>query len=94
MIHCQKNIKKAQIRTTQPSLFSYFGDFYVTHKQTYKQTHPVELPSMSDNLFAQAATYTRKTLTTDIHALNGIRTHDHNNRVAADLHLRRRSHRD
>ena len=49
---------------------------------------------MSDDLFAQAATYTKQTLTTDIQALSGIRTHDPKNRVTADLHLRPRSHRD
>ena len=50
----------------------------------------------SEQLVAETSTWqhTHKTLTTDIHALGGIRTRSLGRRVAADLRLIRRGHWD
>ena len=48
----------------------------------------------SDQLVAESSTYQHTTLTTDIHAPGGIRTHDLSRRAAADLRLRTRGHWD
>jgi hypothetical protein len=49
----------------------------------------LDLACASDRLVAVAATYTTHNIPkTNIHALSGIRTRDHNNGVAADLRLR------
>jgi hypothetical protein len=60
-------------------------------------THAVGLPWTSDQLVAEASTYTGQhiieTQETNIHALSGIRTRDLSNQAAADLRLRRRGYR-
>ena len=43
---------------------------------------------------AETSTSQHTTLTTDIHATGGIRTHDPSNRAAADPRLRLRGHWD
>jgi len=48
----------------------------------------------SDQLVAETSTWQHTTLTTDIHALRGIRTHNLSRRTAADLCLRLRGHWD
>ena len=48
----------------------------------------------SDQLVAETSTWQRTTLTIDIHAFGGIRTHDLSKRAAADLRLRPRGHWD
>ena len=49
---------------------------------------------MSDQLVAETSTWQHTTLTTDIHALGGIRTHNLSSRGAADLSLRLCGHWD
>ena len=48
----------------------------------------------SDQLVAETSTWQHATLTTNIHAPGGIRTHELSRRAAADLRLRPRGHRD
>ena len=48
----------------------------------------------SDQLVAETSTWQHTTLTTDIHAPGGIRTHNLSRRGAVDLRLRPRSHWD
>jgi len=48
----------------------------------------------SDQLVAEAATYTTQTLDMNIYALSRIRTHNDSNRAAAHLRLRPHGHRD
>ena len=59
-------------------------------------THPVGLLRTSDQLVAQAATYTRqnKHKRRTSHATIVIRTHDPSNKAAADLRLRPPSDQD
>jgi hypothetical protein len=49
---------------------------------------------MSDQLVAEAATYTQQTQETNIHALSRIATRDPGKQAAADQRRRFRSHRD
>ena len=48
----------------------------------------------SDQLVAETSTWQHITLTTNIHAPDGIRTHDLNRRAAADIRLRPRGYWD
>jgi len=48
----------------------------------------------SDQPLAESSTWQHATLTTDIHAPRGIRTHNLSKRAAKDLHLRARGHWD
>jgi len=50
----------------------------------------IGLPWTSDQLVAETSTWQHTTLTTDIHAPSGIRTHNLIRRAAADKHLRPR----
>jgi len=62
---------------------------------TLKDTpHSVGLLWMSDQPVAETCTWQHKTLTTDIHALSGIRTHNPRRWAVADLRFRRRCHWD
>ena len=54
----------------------------------------VGLPWTSDKLVAETSTWQHTTLTTDIHAAGGIRTHNLSRRAAADRRLRPRGHCD
>jgi hypothetical protein len=60
-------------------------------------THAVGLLWTSDQLIAEASTYTGQhiieTQETNNHALSGIRTRDLSNQAAADLRLRQRGYR-
>jgi hypothetical protein len=65
----------------------------VPRSHTIRHTHThTTLPCTSDQLVAQAATYT--TQETNIQALNRICTHDSSNKAATDLHLRLHGHMD
>jgi len=63
---------------------SHCRGFYITQLDIH--THTVEHLSTSDQLVAEAATYT--TQQTNVHALSGIGTHDAGNRGATKLRLR------
>ena len=54
----------------------------------------VGLPWTSDQSIAETSTWQHTTLTTNIHAPGGIRTHNLSRRAAEDLRLRPRSHWD
>ena len=56
--------------------------------------HSIGLLWTSDQPDAQTSTRQQTTLTTDIHAPGGIRTHNPNKQAAADPHLRQRGHRE
>ena len=64
---------------------------YHTHNNT---TQSVGLLWTSDQLLAETSTWQHTTLTTDIHAPGGIRTHNLSRRAAADLRLRPRGYWD
>ena len=65
-----------------------------SHTFTHIHTHPIGLLWTSDQLVAEAATYTtQQTQKTNIHALSRIRTSDRSNRAAAELHEHRDGHR-
>jgi hypothetical protein len=71
------------------SLFTRFLD------HTYNDApQSVGLLWTSDQLVAETSTWQHTTLTTDIHAPGGIRTHNLNRRAAEDLRLRPCGHRD
>jgi hypothetical protein len=56
--------------------------------------HPVGFLWSSDQLVAEAATYTtQQTQETNFRALSGIRNRDPNNQAAEDLRLRTHGHR-
>ena len=63
--------------------------FQITHNAI---SQSVGLPWTSDQLVAETSTWQHTTLTTDIHAPGGIRTHDLSRRAAVDLRLRPRGH--
>jgi hypothetical protein len=76
----------------QPCPPLYWG-FLITHNHT----HAVGFLWTSDQLLAEASTYTGQHTHkqgTNIYAVNGIRTRDSSNRAAEGLHLRPRGHRD
>jgi hypothetical protein len=56
--------------------------------------HSVGLLWTSDQPVAETSTWQHTTLTTNIHALGGIRTHDLSRRAAENLRLRQRGHWD
>jgi hypothetical protein len=61
----------------------------VSRSLTIRGTHPVGLLWTSDELVAQAASYTlQQTQETNIHTIIVIRTRDPSNKAAADLRLR------
>jgi hypothetical protein len=78
---------------TAEVFFNHLG--FLDHVQF---THTVGLLWTSDQLVAEASTYTEQhnieTQETNTHALSGIRTRDPRNQAAADLRLRQRGHRD
>jgi hypothetical protein len=61
--------------------------FYITHTDTPQS---VGLLWTSDQLVAENSTWQHSTLTTDIHAPGGIRTHNLSRRTAADPRFRQR----
>jgi len=63
----------------------------VTHNDT---SQSVGLFWTSDQLVAETSTWQHTTLTTNIHAPGGIRTHDFSRRAAVDLRLRPCGHWD
>ena len=63
--------------------------FQITHIDTPQS---VGLLWTSDLLVAETSSWKHTTLTTDIHASSGIRTHSPSKRAASDLRLRPRGH--
>jgi hypothetical protein len=69
--------------------------FEVSKSHTLRHTHPVGILWTSDQLVAEAATYTtQQTQETNFHALSGIRTRDPSNRAAADVRCIPHGYRD
>jgi len=66
-----------------------FCGFQITHIDTPQS---VGLLWTSDRLVAETSTWQQTTLTTDIHAPGGIRTHNLSRRAAVELRLRPRGH--
>jgi hypothetical protein len=64
---------------------------YITHSDAPQL---VRLLCTSAQLVTETSTWQHTTLTTDIHALGGIRTHDLSRRAAGDLRLRPSRHWD
>ena len=67
------------------------------HSRGFSRSHTTDAPQAvrllwtSDQLVAQTSTWQHTTLTTNIHAPGGIRTHNRSRRAAADLRLRLRA---
>ena len=68
---------------------SHSRGFYITHNDAPQS---VGLLSTSDQPVAHTSTWQHTTLTTDIHAPGGIRTHNPSRRAAADPRLRPRGY--
>ena len=66
----------------------------VSRSHTNDAPQSVGILWTSDQLVAETSTWQHKTLTTDIHAPGGIRTHNLSRRAAAGLRLRPRDHWD
>ena len=73
------------------------GDSLLNHEVSRSHNdapQSVGLLWTSDHPVAETSTWQHTTLTTNIHAPGGIRTHDFSRRVAVDLRLRPRGHWD
>ena len=68
----------------------YPRGFWITHNDAPQSLRPL----LISDLVAETSTWQHTTLTTEIHAPGGIRTHKLSRRAVADLRLRPRGHWD